>query len=148
MHLATAANGLHGAVLGHFEAQCGQLKDLACLADIGKVQRVLARLTSTGHIVRDDVLGSRHLAQGAAGVPLLPACGSLACNAKGFGAGLVQAVTGGRLAGVLAVQCQVALQVVYDFLHRINPRQQLLHLPYQRPQPNNQFVFLRVAQLV
>jgi hypothetical protein len=46
--LAASAYGLHGAVLGNFEFECGQVKDLARLTKKGIVQFALARLALIG----------------------------------------------------------------------------------------------------
>jgi hypothetical protein len=82
MHLPATTDGLHGVMFGHLKLQYGQIKDLAGFAYIGKGQFLLAGLAMVRDVVDNDFVGFGGLAQGAAGVAFLSACGFVTCNAQ------------------------------------------------------------------
>ena len=73
MHPPTLTDGLHGVVLCDFIFHFRQVKDLSGFCNIGKGQLTATRLAMVWHVMYNDFVGLRGLAQGGAGVIFLPA---------------------------------------------------------------------------
>jgi hypothetical protein len=97
--------------------------------------------------VDHDLVGLFDFAQGATGVTVLSAGWLSTCNPQGFWRGFVQAVTGGWLAGVFAIERQSALKMLDAILQHHHLRHEVLHWLLQRPQHPNQLILLRVTEL-
>ena len=144
---ATGANSLQDAVLSDLKGQRRQVKHLAGLKHLRSPQAALASIAVLGWGVGEHPVRFCHLAQGPPWMALLPPGCPLSRFALRLGLGFVQAVTRWRLAGVLAIEVQSALELRNLSLHRQHLGREIKHLLLQGPQHPDQLILLRRAEL-